>query len=68
MFTVSLSMSGLLEAAFTVKSFSFIHSCILLLDLCLSDKTSKHFDLQCLNNAKGIMHFGGIDYLYEKDI
>lgn len=68
MFTVSLSMSGLLEADFTVKSFSFIHSGILLLDLCLSDRTSKHFDLQCLNNAKGIMHFGGIDYLYEKDI
>ena len=33
--------------------------------LCHSDKTSKHFDLQCLHNAKGTMHFWRTDYLYE---
>ena len=33
--------------------------------LCHSDKTSKHLDCQCLQNAKETMHFGGTDYLYE---
>ena len=33
--------------------------------LCHSDETSKHFDFECLHNAKGTMHFGGTDYLYE---
>ena len=36
--------------------------------LCHSDKTSKHFDLQCSHNAKGTMHFGDTDYLHEKGI
>jgi len=32
------------------------------------DKTSKHFGLHCLHNAKGTKHFGGTDYLNEKEI
>jgi len=28
--------------------------------LCHSDKTSKHFDLKCLHNAKGTKHFGAL--------
>lgn len=34
--------------------------------LCCSDATSKHFDSQCLHNAKGTMHFGCTLTIYMK--
>lgn len=43
-----------------------MHRSKILMVLCHSDKTSKHFELQCLHRAKEMMHLGGTDYFWER--
>lgn len=63
---------GNMSAVCVMSNFGGCSYCKVLflgfIHLCHSDKTSKHFDLQCSQNATGMMHFGGTDYLHEKEV